>query len=102
VNLKRFNKAKCKVLHVGQGNLKHKYRLGREWIENSPGEKDFRVLADENLNMSHQRALTAQKASHILGCIKSSVASKSREGILPLYSALVKPHPESCVQLWSP
>jgi len=89
-------------MHMGLGNLKHKYRLGREWLESSPEEKDLGVLVDEKLNMSWQCALAAQKANHTLGCIKRSVASRSREVILPLYSALVRPHLEPCIQLWSP
>jgi len=101
-NFMKFNKAKCKALHMGRGTPKHKYRLGGEWIESSTVEKDLGVLVDEKLNLTWQCVLTVQKASHTLGCIKSSVAHKSREVILPLCSALVRTHLESCVQLWSP
>ena len=52
-------------------------------------------------NVSWQRVLAAQKDKRILCCIKSSVASGSREGILALYSTPMRPHLESCIWLWS-
>ncbi|PKU42798.1 reverse hypothetical protein [Limosa lapponica baueri] len=102
VNLVEFNQAKCKLLHLGHDNPRHKYRLGGEWIEISPEEKDLGVFVDDKLNVSRKCVLAAQKVNHILGCIKKSVASRLREVILPLCSALVRPHLEYCGQLWSP
>ncbi|KAJ7414016.1 hypothetical protein BTVI_41880 [Pitangus sulphuratus] len=82
-------KIKCKVLYLGRDNPQYQYRLGDEQIESSPVEKDLGVLVNERLYMTWQCELPTQKGN-------------LRELILTLFSALLIPHLECCIQFWSP
>ncbi|KAK4823589.1 hypothetical protein QYF61_003789 [Mycteria americana] len=83
-NLMKFNTGKRKVLLLGRNNSWG--GLGATRLESSLAEKD----------------LGEQKAYDILDCISMNVASWLRKVVLPLYSALVQPHLEYCVQFWVP
>ncbi|KAK4824545.1 hypothetical protein QYF61_016149 [Mycteria americana] len=139
-----FNKAKCKVLHLGHSNpmglgksgwkavswfspsrqlsttqplthspsqqLKHPCIINTVFSTNpkhSPIPATIKkinsISAETRTSCQAEKDLgVAKKANGILACIKSSVASRTREVIVSLYSALVRLHLEYCVQFWAP
>ena len=90
-NLIKFNKGKCKVLHLGRNNPMQQYMLAAAQLESSLAEKDLGVLGDTRLNMGQQCAPVAKKVNGILGCMRRSIASRLREVIIPPCSSFSQP-----------
>ncbi|KAJ7416870.1 hypothetical protein WISP_68092 [Willisornis vidua] len=101
-NCLKFNKGKCKILPLEKNNPMHQDRLGTGLLESSSAEKDLGVLMYNKLSMSQQCVLVAKKVNGVLGCTRTSTASRGTEVTLSLCSAPVRPHLEFCVQFWAP
>jgi len=76
--------------------------LGAAQLQSSLAEKDLRVLVDTKMTMRKQCAFASKKVIRVLDCIRQSVATRSREAILPLDPPLMKLHLKCCVQFWDP
>jgi len=97
-----FSVNKCQALHLGKNNANHSYILQGENIQDSELVRDLGVLVSKDFKMSKQCIEASKKANRMLGYIKKSITSRSKEIILPLYRGLVRPHLEYAVQFWSP
>jgi len=77
-NILKFDKEKCKVLHLGRNPPRHQDVLGGSWLASSSAKKTLGVLADIKLNMSQRCALAARKVlMSIWGCVRKRDTSRS-------------------------
>ena len=100
--LLKFNKDKCKVMHIGYNNEKQIYKLQGQNLLKVDEEKDLGVIVKSNLKSGSQCLAASKKANTILGFIARNFECKTPDVITRLYTSLVRPHLEYAVQFWSP
>jgi len=100
-NLRRFNKHKCKLLHLHCSNLPYQYKLQvKGWSTAWPKSTWSWWMA--SWTWANSVPSEPRKPTVIVGCIKRSVARRAGVIILPLCSTLVRSHLEYCTNLWIP
>ena len=97
-----FNFGKCKCLHIGPGNTNMTYEMGGSILSTTVKEKDLGVTMNANMKVSEQCRIAASKGNQVLGMIRRNISYKDKSLIVPLYTAIVRPHLEYCIQAWSP
>lgn len=64
-------------------------------------EEKFSFLENDKFNMIQNCTVATVKVNCVLGCISKSVARRSREVIISLYLAFVRPLFEYWVHFWA-
>lgn len=98
VNSVKLNKAK--MLGPALGSQQSHAGFGAEWLKSCPSETSLRLLFDCQLTTSQECAYMGKETNSILLFSRNSMARRSRELIVPLYSALARPHLEYGSQFW--
>ena len=101
-NQMEFNVKKCKVMHIGNNNIRFNYEMSENWLDECVIEKDLGIKVDINMNFSEQSLEARNKANRMLGFIGRNVTYKSKEVVRRLYNSYVRPHLEYSIQAWRP
>ena len=98
----RFNVDKCKVMHLGRGNLRGNYVMNGGSLGVVDEERDLGVRIMSDLKALAHCAYVSSRANRVLGMISRTMVYRSADVLTRLYKSLVRPHLEYCVSAWSP
>ena len=98
----RFNVDKCKVMHLGRGNLRGDYEMNGGILGDVGEERDLGVRITDDFKATAQCAYACSRANTLLGMIRRTMVYRSPDILTKLYKSLVRPHLEYCVSAWSP
>jgi hypothetical protein len=98
----KFNKEKCKVMHIGKQNPKYCYKIGETELKETEMERDLGILISNDLKWKNQVNSAILKANRILGQLKHSFVHFDTELIKLLYTSMIRPHLEYINSVWNP
>ena len=97
-----FNVGKCKIMHVGRKNPKHKYYMYGQELKTVEEEKDIGVLVHNSLKPTKQCTKAANMAHAVLRQLERNFHFRDRHIFRKLYTQYVRPHVEFAAPAWSP
>ena len=97
-----FNLDKCKIMHIGRNNPKNKYFMNGVELGVTEEERDIGVWTDSSLKPGLQCTKAAANANRALGLILKSFHYRTKQSLVPLYKALVRPKLEFAISAWNP
>ena len=101
--LLKFNPSKCKVLHINENNNPmHCYELDETELTAVDSEKDLGVHTSDTLTWTVNMKSAIAKAHSMIAWVTRNVICRSKEVMKAIYTSLIRPHIEYCVQVWSP
>ena len=103
--LLKFNKNKCKILHIGKKNPKNKYFIGTDddktELEVTELEKDLGIFIDPNLDFKKHIKTIVKKASYINYKILKNFTYRDSNILVPLFKTLARPILEYGNSVWA-
>ena len=98
----KFNADKCEVLHLGHSNKKAGYKMRSVELQSTPVEKDLGMFVDDALKFPDNVSYAVNKASRLLGLIRTTFSCIDEDTLPRLFTTLVRPHLEYGNIIWHP
>jgi hypothetical protein len=89
-------------MHFGHRNLRHKYKMNGQELQETEEEVDIGVMVTKDLKPAGQFQRAAKTAQTVLGQLARAFTYRDRHIFMKLYVQYVRPHFEFSVQAWSP
>ena len=97
-----FNEDKCKIMHLGRNNPRHKYLMNGVELSVTEEERDLGIWTESSLKPGLQCSKAASSANKVMGLILKSFHYRTKQTLVPLYKTLVRPKLEFGAAAWNP